>query len=135
MRTLQHVLLTFWAGGLWSICGIAAPSAFAVLERSAAGALVGRLFTLAAWSGAAIAILALAVPRAPRLAEKLSRILIITAALAPVLSEIVLGPLMRQARLAGEMQRFALLHGFSAVLFLIACLSLLVLIVRISRAA
>jgi hypothetical protein len=58
----------------------------------------------------------------------------IVAGLAPLLSEIALGPLMRQARLAGEMQRFALLHGLSAALFLVAGLSLLTLVVRINRA-
>ena len=134
MRSLQHVLLTLWAGGLWTICGLAAPSAFAVLERSAAGALVGRLFTVAAWGSATIAVLAIAAPRVPRLDERLSRILIVVAGLAPLLSEIALGPLMRQARSAGDMQRFALLHGLSAVLFLVACLSLLTLIVRVNRA-
>lgn len=134
MRPLQHVLLTLWSGGLWTICGIAAPSAFAVLERSAAGALVGRLFSIAAWGGAAIAILIIAMSRQAPLTERPSRIWMAVAGLSPLLSELLLGPLMRQARIAGEMQRFALLHGLSAVLFLVAGLSLLMLVVRVSRA-
>jgi hypothetical protein len=134
MRILQHLLLTFWAGGLWAICGIAAPSAFAVLERSAAGALVGRLFSIAAWGGAAIAVFIIATSRQAPLGDRSSRIWIGIAGLTPLLSELLLGPLMRQARLAGDMQRFALMHGMSAVLFLISGLSLLTLVVRVSRA-
>ena len=134
MPSLHHILLTFWAGGLWTICGIAAPSAFAVLERGAAGALVGRLFAIVAWGGASIAVFIIATARESRLAERSSRIWIAVTALAPLSSELVLGPLMRQARVAGDMQRFGLLHGLSAVLFLVAGLGLLALVVRVNRA-
>ena len=62
---VAYVLLTLWTGGLWTICGVAAPSAFAVLERRAAGELAGHLFEIAAWSGALIALLLFVLLRVP----------------------------------------------------------------------
>ena len=135
MRSFAHILLTLWAGGLWTICGVVAPTLFAMLDRAAAGAVVGRFFSVAAWSGFLIGIALIALTRTRAWAPHRVRApLIAVSAAAPVLSEIVLGPLMHQARVAGEMQRFALLHGLAGVLFLVACLGTLALVWMINRA-
>ena len=135
---VAYVLLTLWAGGLWTICGVAAPSAFAVLERSAAGKLAERLFEIAAWSGALIGLLLFALLRAPNGLSASStrsiRLLIAAAALAPVSSEIVLGPLMHAARVQGDMRAFGILHGVGGALFLVACVCTLVLTWKLSPA-
>jgi hypothetical protein len=135
---LAYVLLTLWAGGLWTICGVAAPSAFAVLDRRAAGEFAGRLFEIAAWSGALIALLLFILLRAPNVFNgsnsRSTRLLIVTAGLAPVLSEVVLGPLMHNARLEGDMRAFAILHGVGGALFLVACVCTLVLTWKLSPA-
>lgn len=134
MLTLARFLVTLWAGSLWTICGLAAPTSFAVLGRATAGMLVGWFFALAAWLGFAIAVVLLVLARVGDLAAlRAATTWIAITAAAPVASELVLGPLMHQARVAGEMQRFALLHGLSAVLFLTACVGAAVLVVRISR--
>jgi hypothetical protein len=135
---VAYVLLTLWAGGLWTICGVAAPSAFAVLERRAAGELAGRLFGIAAWSGAVIALLLFILHRAPNGSSASSsrsvRLLIATAGLAPVLSEVVLGPMMHSARVEGDMRAFGILHGVGGALFLVACVCTLVLTWKLSPA-
>lgn len=132
---IAYVMLSLWTGGLWTICAVAAPTAFTVLERSAAGSLAGRLFAIAAWGGAGIGALLFAVLRsAPRSYDPSVRKLIVTATLAPVLSEVMLGPWMHAARIQGDMRTFGLLHGLGGALFLVACLCTLALLWRLSPA-
>jgi hypothetical protein len=133
-----YVLLTLWAGGLWTICGVAAPSAFAILERRAAGELAGRLFEIAAWGGALVALSLFVLLRpANGLSSSTTRsvrLLIATGALAPMLSEVVLGPLMHAARVQGDMRAFGMLHGVGGALFLVACVCTLLLTWKLSPA-
>jgi hypothetical protein len=132
------VLLTLWAGSLWTVCGIAAPVAFAVLEdRHAAGQVAARLFAIETWLGAVCALLLFAAALAHKpLALRLTPSWLVAAtAAAPLLSELVLSPMMTAARAANDMSRFGLLHGISAVLFVAAALGALVLVLRFSRPA
>jgi hypothetical protein len=121
MHPLQHLLLALWAGSLWTICGVVAPTLFAVLDRQAAGQLVGRFFAIVAWMGLAIAAILIGSRLRGGARRRPSIALIAATALAPVLSEVILGPLMHSARIAGDMQRFALLHGIAGLLFFVAC--------------
>lgn len=136
LQSAGHLLLALWAGSLWTICGVVAPTLFAVLDRSAAGALVGRFFATVAWTGFAIGVLLIALTRSAVWARhrRLAPLFVVTAT-APVLSELILGPLMHQARQTGEMGRFAVLHGISGALFLLACLGAAALVWKISREA
>jgi hypothetical protein len=131
------VILTLWAGSLWTICAIAAPAAFAVLERSAAGRLAGTLFQIATWLGAACALLLFATALLHKpLASRLSPSWLVAAtAGAPLLSELVLSPMMATARAANDMSRFGMLHGLAAVLFVAAALGALLLVLRFNRPA
>jgi hypothetical protein len=134
---LAAVVLTLWAGSLWTICAIAAPAAFAVLERSAAGRLAGTLFQIATWLGAACALILFATvfvhkPLAARLSPSW---LVAATAAAPLLSELVLSPMMAAARAANDMSRFGMLHGLAAVLFVAAALGALLLVLRFNRPA
>jgi hypothetical protein len=136
MTRLAAVTLTLWAGSLWTVCAIAAPVAFAVLEdRHAAGRVAATLFATEAWLGAVCALLLFATafvhkPLAARLGPPW---LIAGTAAAPLLSELVLSPMMAAARAANEMSRFGLLHGISAVLFVAAALCALLLVLRFNR--
>ena len=131
------MILTLWAGSLWTICAIAAPAAFAVLERSAAGRLAGTLFQIATWLGAACALLLFATAFLHKpLASRLSPSWLVAAtAGAPLLSELVLSPMMATARAANDMSRFGMLHGLAAVLFVAAALGALLLVLRFNRPA
>lgn len=137
MSRLAAVILTLWAGSLWTICAIAAPAAFAVLDRPAAGRLAGTLFQIATWLGAACALILFATAFVHKpLAVRLSPSWLVAAtASAPLLSELVLSPMMAAARAADDMSRFGMLHGLAAVLFVAAALGALLLVLRFNRPA
>lgn len=137
MSRVAAVVLTLWAGSLWTICGIAAPVAFAVLDRSGAGRVAGTLFLIETWLGAACALMLFAAAFVHRpLATRLNPPWLIAAtAAAPLLSELVLSPMMAAARAANDMSRFGMLHGLAAVLFVAAALGALVLVLRFNRPA
>jgi Domain of unknown function (DUF4149) len=135
---LAAVILTFWAGSLWTVCAIAAPVAFAVLDdRHAAGRVAATLFEIETWLGAAAALMLFACASVRRsLAARLGLPWLIAAtAAAPLVSELVLSPMMAAARAANDMARFGMLHGVSALLFLAAALGALVLVLRFNRPA
>ena len=137
MSRLAAVVLTLWAGSLWTICAIAAPAAFAVLERPAAGRFAGTLFQIEMWLGAACALLlvAFAFVHKPLAARLSPPWLIAATAAAPLLSELVLSPMMAAARAADDPGRFGMLHGLAAVLFVAAALGALLLVLRFNRPA
>jgi hypothetical protein len=138
-RQLQFastLLVTVWAGSLWTICLIAAPAAFATLpERRLAGLVVGRLFHTETWLGVVAAALLIAVLAARKhLSKALLTIILLTAAM-PLISQLVVVPLMDQARAANDMAQFGRLHGVSAALFFTACLSALALVWKVSQSS
>jgi hypothetical protein len=137
VSSFAAVVLTLWAGSLWTICAIAAPAAFAVLDRPAAGRLAGTLFQIATWLGAVCALLLFAAAFAHKpLATRLTPAWLVAAtAAAPLLSELVLSPMMAAARAANDMSRFGMLHGLAAVLFVAAALGALLLVLRFNRPA
>jgi len=134
MQRVLNVVLAAWMGSLWTVCGIVAPSMFALLpERHIAGQVAGHFFRLEAWLGLALgSIVVLLVRRMGAKVSRLDFVLILTAVLAPLASELVLHPLMDAARQSSNMMRFGMLHGASALLFGIACLATLLLVWRLS---
>ena len=83
-RQLQFaatLLVTVWAGSLWTICLIAAPAAFATLpERHLAGLVVARLFQTETWLGVVVAGLLIAVLAARKhLSKALLTIILLSA--------------------------------------------------------
>lgn len=127
MPRFTSIVMAFWAGSLWCICGVVAPTLFAVLEeRALAGQLAGRFFDLATLIGVIAAALVLA-PTFGRyvMPGRYTRWLVVITAALPVLSKLALSPLMEQARVAGNMARFGALHGAAAGLFMLACASAL----------
>lgn len=136
LHFVSALLVTVWAGSLWTICLIAAPAAFAALpERHLAGLVVARLFQTETWLGVAVAGLLISVLAArKRLSKALLSIALLTAAM-PVISQLVIVPLMAQARAANDMAQFGRLHGVSAALFFTACLSALALVWKLNQPA
>jgi hypothetical protein len=135
MRRLLSVAIALWAGSLCTVCGLVAPTLFAVLDRQSAGRAAAALFRIPAWLGLAFALVMLfAVRREPQ-APRGTKALIVSTAAVPLLSELALAPMMSSARTANDMARFGMLHGLSAALFLLACAGSLVLLWRLSRRA
>lgn len=138
MNAVAAVVLTLWAGSLWTVCAIAAPVAFAVLDdRHAAGRVAATLFEIESWLGfvCALMLFAAAIVRKALAARVGPPWLIAATAAAPLVSELVLSPMMAAARAANDMARFGLLHGVSAALFVAAALGAVVLVLRFSRPA
>lgn len=135
-QRIAGVLLALWAGSLVTVCGLVAPSLFALLDRRAAGQVAAHLFFAETIVGVVVASCVLVAERLVGL--QLSRATlaaILIGALAPLSSELVLGPMMQSARAAGDMARFGALHGVSAILFAIACVSALVAVWTFNRPA
>jgi hypothetical protein len=129
------VLIALWAGSLWTICGIVAPTLFAMLEnRHQAGELAARFFHLETYLGV-IAALALLVMAHLGKVRSLARSAVLFAAGLPLASQLLLSPLMEQARSTGNMARFGVLHGLGAVCFAGASLALLIVVWKFTRPA
>ena len=122
-RRLAMMLAAAWLGTLLSIGLLAAPSAFKVLDRQAAGALVARLFALEAPLSLLLALGVLLLERWRFRAEGLAvtvslPILLALAALfCTVAGYYALQPLMDQARAGQGSWSFAQLHAVSLMLY------------------
>lgn len=135
LQRFATVLITLWAGSLWAVCGLVAPSLFALLDdRQLAGQLAGHFFRVESVIGLVVGALLIALDWRARLALR-GRALVWLAALLPFAGTVLLGPFLEQARSSGDMSRFALLHGISACCFLTACIALAIFVWRFNRPA
>lgn len=135
---LIAIVLAFWAGSLWTVCALVAPSLFTVIpERQLAGQLAARLFHTEAVFGAVAGIALLgawAARQLPPSSHSRSRALawlIVLTAVAPLISALGLGPLLDAARAADDEARFRMLHGAMMLLFAIACAGALAMVWRL----
>ncbi|MDN3543480.1 DUF4149 domain-containing protein [Kinneretia asaccharophila] len=122
LQRAQALLAALWGGLLLCVAGLAAPNAFAVLERAQAGAYVGRLFSLEAHTSLALGLLLMMMAR--RLARDgqvrtLSPDLLLPAGalFCTVAGYFALQPMMAAARAGQGALSFATLHGISLALF------------------
>ena len=124
-RNLFRVLLVLWAGSLWSLAAWVAPTLFyAQGDRHLAGVLAGRLFSIEAYLSVAAAAMALALPGTARMGG------VYAAAALLAVNEWVLKRFMESARVHGATAglSFGAWHGVSAILYLVACLGLLLVV-------
>ncbi len=141
-RRLAAVAAALWAGLILGIGLIAAPAAFAVLQRSVAGAVVGRMFAHEAYVGLGFSALLLwAVRRVARVDAaanhgsqfSLSLALVLIALFCTVLGHFGLQPMMVSARAGEGALSFAALHAISAALFGFKGLALVALSWRLAK--
>lgn len=137
LQRAQALLAALWGGLLLCVAGLAAPNAFAVLERAQAGAYVGRLFALEANTSLALGLLLVLMAR--RLArdgedKTLSLDLLLPAGslFCTVAGYFALQPMMAAARAGQGALSFAALHGISLALFGLKILLVLALAWRAS---
>lgn len=119
------MMLVLWAGSLWSLAAWVAPTLFHLeADRHMAGVLAARLFSIETYLGIAVAAWALLLPARARMGG-----VYVAAALLAV-SEFVLKHFMESARLEGAAGglTFGAWHGVSAILYVAACLGVLVVI-------
>ena len=121
-----RVLVVLWAGSLWSLLWAAAVLFRFQSDKHLAGMIAGRLFSIETYLGLAAAAVAVMLPGRGRF-----RLGFAAAALLAV-NEWVLTPAMRLAQTHGGVAglSFGAWHGISAVLYVLACLGVLVLIYK-----
>lgn len=129
---LAVLLVTFWIGAMWAIGYLVAPTLFSMLpDRSVAGSIAGRLFTLVAWVGmGASAYLMLFM--AARMGWGAFRnalfwivLLMLGCTVAgqygiqPLMAEMKASAWPREVMNTVMRDRFATWHGISSVLYLV----------------
>lgn len=131
LANLRLLLAALWAGSVWAVSYLAAPSAFAALDSTGAGNVVAIMLTRSAWLAIALAVLlAPLVARAPDLDARRRRwlygliggmlacSLVVYLGLQPMMAAIreAAGP--AGVRASPQWGTFAALHGVSQVLYL-----------------
>ena len=127
LRRVFRLLLVLWAGSLWSLAAWVAPTLFAAQgDRHLAGVLAGKLFSIEAYVGVAVAVMALLLPgRSKYLLGYLAAVLLAA-------NEWVLRGFMHSAQIHGSALglTFGAWHGVSAALYLVGCLCVVVMIYK-----
>jgi hypothetical protein len=131
LANVRLLLAALWAGSVWAVSYLAAPSAFAVLDSTQAGNVVGVMLTRSAWLAIVLGLLLmLLVARAGDLdtrrrrwlygviAGMLACSLVVYLGLQPMMAAIreAAGP--AGVRASKQWGTFAALHGVSQVLYL-----------------
>jgi Domain of unknown function (DUF4149) len=135
LRLGRTLLVTLWAGSLWTIGYLVAPLLFASLpDRTLAGTIAGTLFRAEAWLSLACGILLLAIFRADTNLPSRTTCLriVIGMLLCVVIGYFGLQPFMAEIRAAAAQSggvmddamraRFGLLHGLASVIYLLQSL-------------
>lgn len=141
---LALLVITFWAGSLWAIGALAAPTLFQVIPtRYLAGLVAGKMFTLVAYVGMASAayLLAHRIARFGLGAFKQGFFWIVAAMLLiTLLGHFGIQPVMAEIRAqaavpADLMQgmfayRFRTWHGIASIAYLLQCVLGVALVLR-----
>jgi hypothetical protein len=143
LANLRLLLACLWAGSVWAVSYLAAPSAFAVLDSTAAGNVVGVMLTRLAWLSMVMApLLALVALRCADLDARRRRAICALAGAMLLCSLAVylgLQPMMAAIREAAgpagvrsspQWGTFAALHGLSQVLYLVESVLGAILVVK-----
>ncbi|MEX8520796.1 MAG: DUF4149 domain-containing protein [Leptothrix sp. (in: b-proteobacteria)] len=144
LQRLRTVLTALWLGLVVTLAAVAAPTAFAVLERTLAGQVAGRMFGIEARVGLGLAIALFLIER--RLASlrvaagrgsvlSVEIMLVLGALFCTVLGYFALQPMMEAARAGQGAYSFGALHGVSSALFALKGLLLLALLWRAADSA
>jgi Domain of unknown function (DUF4149) len=125
VKNAFRVLLVLWAGSLWALAAWVAPTLFyAQTDRHLAGFLAARLFSVETYLGAAVALLALALPGRSKFTWGYG------AAALLAINEWLLKGIMLRAHARGSALGLSFIawHGVSAGLYVLACMAVLVLV-------
>lgn len=147
---LRILLVTVWAGSLWTVGYMVAPTLFATLsDRMLAGAIAGSLFRIEAWLSVACAIgllvLEMRYPHAAdRRRRKLAFALIGAMLLCTLIGYFGVQPYMAALKEAagaagiaasGLGARFGMLHGISSAFYLLQSLLAIALVLKLRPAS
>ena len=140
---LALIVVTLWAGSLWAIGGLAAPTLFRVIPTSyLAGLVAGKMFTLVAYVGMASAAYLL-IHRIVRFGAGAFRqgffwiviaMLLITLlghfGIQPVIAEIKMQAVPVDMMQGVFADRFKTWHGIASIAYLVECILAIALVLR-----
>ena len=117
------LIVTLWAGSLWTVGYLVAPTLFATLHDTVlAGTIAGSVFRSEAWLSMALGVVLLGVlalsKDVTQQRRKLLAIVVIAMLLCVLVNYFGLGPVMAEAKQAGDRSKFGTLHGISMVIYL-----------------
>ena len=123
VRGFFRVLIVLWAGSLWSVLWVAAILFNLQNDRHLAGLMAARLFQIETYLGLGVAALAIVLPGRTRYYWAYF------AAALLAINEWILKPEMSLAQANGTAAGlgFGAWHGISAVIYVLACLCVLVM--------
>jgi hypothetical protein len=118
------VLLVLWAGSLWSLLWVAATLFDLQSDRHLAGSMAARLFQIETYLGLGVAALAIALPGRTRYYWAYFAVAVLA------MNEWILKRVMSVAQAHGTAAGlgFGAWHGISAVLYVLACLCVVIMI-------
>ncbi len=138
LSRLRLLVATLWAGSLWTIGFIVAPTLFATLsDRVLAGNIAGSMFRAEAWLSIACALVLLALLQWGAGALELKRrrllgALVLSMLVCALLSHFGISPLMAELKAQAQgssgimdeamRSRFGMLHGVSTLIFAVQSL-------------
>jgi len=124
----ERTLLTLWVGSLWAIGYIVTPTLFGLLDdRQMAGRIAGQLFHIISYIGLGCGVLLL-LSVFKRLGLHWRVWVLLSMLLLIICMEFVLQPMMEQLKVQGlveesaEKAKFRMLHGVSAILYMLNAL-------------
>ena len=135
LATVRLLVVTLWAGSLWTIGYMVAPTLFGTLhDRVLAGVIAGSMFNTGAWVAMAcgaltLVLLALAKDVTAQ-RRKMLMIIAVVMLLCCCLSHFGLRPIMAGYKEAGDKATFGMLHGVSMVLYLAQAVLALFLVAK-----
>ena len=129
------LVVTLWAGSLWTIGYLVAPTLFGTLhDRVLAGVIAGSMFTTGAWVSmacGAVTLALLAVSKDVTDQRRKTLYIIVGAMLVCLLlSHFGLRPMMAELKEAGDKAKFGMLHGVSMVLYLVQAILAVFLVAK-----
>ena len=128
---------TVWAGSLWTVAYLVAPTLFRTLDSVQAGAIAGSIFRVQGWVAVGCAALMLALLQwAPGALElkrrRLLGALVLSMLVCALLSHFGISPLMAELKAQAQgssgimdeamRSRFGMLHGVSTLIFAVQSL-------------
>jgi len=140
---LRLLVVTLWAGSLWTVGYLVAPVLFATVpDRSLAGSIAGSLFRAQAWLSLAcglVLLLLVWLDKTPEI-KRTTNVLIIAMLVCVLVGYFGLQPFMAEIRAIAasnggvmdeaSLARFGLLHGVASIIYLVQSLLAAVLVAR-----
>ena len=130
LPVIERLLLTLWVGSLCTVGSMVVPVLFATLDRTLAGSIAGKLFTLTAMLGLACGSILL-IAMIVRSGRYDWRAWLVTAMLMLVAGgQFILAPLINDLHMRGMTDHadFSMLHSLAGLLFVLTAVLGLVLV-------